>query len=140
MTTFYVATLARYVLVDADDRGRCLVRGRNPADHRIRESMRNSGRTRWMSPATRGNWWLSRTENRPPQTRGTTMKTYDAGDERETLARELADWKAAGFMESGRARRWHRRTRRLAKACGMTRDFVISTLNADAEYILSEAH
>jgi len=67
------------------------------------------------------------------------MKTYDAGNERETLARELADWKAAGFMDSGRARRWHRRTRRLAKACGMTRDFVISTLNADAELILNEA-
>jgi len=67
------------------------------------------------------------------------MKTYDAGDERETLARELADWKAAGFTDSGRAWRWHRRVRRLAKACGMTVEAVTADLNADVESILTEA-
>ena len=67
------------------------------------------------------------------------MKTYDAGTERETLARELALWKAAGFIDGERAARWHRRTRRLAKTCRMTIESINADLNADAEMMLAEA-
>lgn len=65
------------------------------------------------------------------------MKTYDSGLEREALAAELAEWKAAGVTTSFRATRWHRRTRRLAKRIGTTVESLIADLNADANAILA---
>jgi len=58
--------------------------------------------------------------------------TYDAGDEREALARELAAWNATGWMESQRAWRWHRRVRILARVIGMPVDQVVGNLRQDA--------
>jgi len=71
-------------------------------------------------------------------TRTTGTQTYDAGRQRETLARDLADWMAAGFWPSAKARRWWRRLRRLARATGQTEDAAYADLEADAAAIMAE--
>lgn len=67
------------------------------------------------------------------------MQTYDAGNERETLAQELATWKAAGWMESQRAFRWFRRVKRLAKVLQMPVEQVRQVIDEDAQEILNAA-
>lgn len=62
---------------------------------------------------------------------------YDAGAEREALAHELARWKAAGFIASERAWRWHRRVRRLAVICRLPLAEVKVNLDTDADGILA---
>ena len=64
--------------------------------------------------------------------------TYDALAEREQLARDLADWTAAGFWSSQRAWRWHRRVRRLARVCGLPHEEVLADLRQDAEQMRGE--
>jgi hypothetical protein len=66
-----------------------------------------------------------------------TTIPYDAGAEREALAHELACWKAAGFIASEQAWRWHRRARRLAAVCDLRVDYVKANLEADADEILA---
>lgn len=60
------------------------------------------------------------------------MASYDAGLEREALARELAEWQAAGFISGAKAERWNRRVRILAKRTGFLAAAVTNDLLADA--------
>ena len=64
--------------------------------------------------------------------------TYDALAEREKLAHALAAWKTAGWVASGKATWWHRRVRRLARACAMPLSKVMADLERDAKAILAE--
>ena len=63
---------------------------------------------------------------------------YDALAEREKLAYALAAWKTAGWTDSKKAEWWHRRVRRLARACAMPLSKVMADLERDAEAILAE--
>jgi hypothetical protein len=62
---------------------------------------------------------------------------YDALSEREDLATRLAAWKAAEFIPTDLASRWHRRMRRLARMTGLTVAQVMANLNEDADAILA---
>ncbi|MEX0715438.1 MAG: hypothetical protein WD066_02570 [Planctomycetaceae bacterium] len=66
------------------------------------------------------------------------MPRYDAGYERERLARELADWKASGFIDSRIAQRWDRRVKRLARVAKRPLAEMREDLERDAEAILAE--
>ena len=61
----------------------------------------------------------------------------DAGERREFLARELADWIEAGFWSDGRAQVFYRRVRILARSIGMALPEVMDELRADAEQIVA---
>jgi len=64
--------------------------------------------------------------------------TYDAGREREALARDLADWLMGGFWPSAKAQRWWRRVRRLARTVHYTVPGMVADLDADARAIMAE--
>ena len=68
----------------------------------------------------------------------TTPTTNDAGQEREALAHELADWRMRGFVSYEKSRRFFRRAKRLAKAVDITLEELIATLNDDADMILAD--
>ncbi len=65
--------------------------------------------------------------------------TYDAAEQREALACELAAWNAAGWMESQRAWRWHRRVRLLAGVIRVPVDQVVEDLRQDADILAQDA-
>ena len=69
--------------------------------------------------------------------RVTVPDDYDAYEERQKLAQDLADWLMAGFWPSPKAQRWWRRVRRLARATGQTQTGAYADLRADAEAILA---
>lgn len=75
----------------------------------------------------------SETKNQGAQNQNAT----DAGETREALTRELADWLAAGFWPPRRARRFHRAVARLARTVGMTYDEVYAELLDDATELLA---
>jgi hypothetical protein len=60
----------------------------------------------------------------------------DAGEQREFLAEELADWTDAGFWQTPRARTWNRRAKILARSVGMSHAELLDILRGDAETIL----
>ena len=68
----------------------------------------------------------------------TTPTTNDAGQERESLAHELADWRIRGSVSYEKSRRFFRRAKRLAKAADITLEELIATLNGDADMILAD--
>jgi hypothetical protein len=64
------------------------------------------------------------------------MKTFlemDAGEQREFLTQELADWIDAGFWSIPRSDRFHRRVKILARRVGMDRVALLDELRTDAE-------
>ena len=67
-----------------------------------------------------------------------TGRDYDALAEREQLAHALAAWKTAGWTDSRKAEWWHRRARRLARACALPLSKVMGDLDRDAEMIMAE--
>jgi len=66
------------------------------------------------------------------------MKTYDAGDQREQLAQDYADWIAAGFISTEKAQRFYRRVRILARAISRPWQEVLNVIKHDAETITSD--
>ena len=68
--------------------------------------------------------------------RVTIPDDFDAYEERQKLAHALAAWKTAGWTDSKKAEWWHRRVRRLARACAMPLSKVMADLEADAQAIL----
>lgn len=62
----------------------------------------------------------------------------DAGERREFLAAELAEWIEVGFWDFHRAEIFRRRVRRLARSIDAMHDEVMADLRADAEAILAE--
>jgi len=70
--------------------------------------------------------------------RVTIPDNFDACEERQKLAHALAAWKTAGWVASGKATWWHRRARRLARACAVPLSKVMADLEHDAEAILAE--
>ena len=70
--------------------------------------------------------------------RVTIPDDFDSCEERQKLAHALAAWKTAGWVASGKATWWHRRVRRLARACAMPLSKVMADLERDAEAILAE--
>ena len=65
-------------------------------------------------------------------------RTYDAMAEREALAHELAQWKAAEWKPSAAAWRWHRRVARLAHRCHLSVHEVRADLERDAALRLDD--
>ena len=63
------------------------------------------------------------------------MKTLDAGQLREQLAYDLADWQAAEFKSSEFANRFHRRVATLSRMTGFTKQEVMADLREDAEQL-----
>jgi macrodomain Ter protein organizer (MatP/YcbG family) len=61
------------------------------------------------------------------------FQALDAGEMREFLAEQLAEWKAAEFKDSSFSRIWFRRVAILARRTRQRRGDVITQLNADAE-------
>ncbi len=57
----------------------------------------------------------------------------DAGDQREALTQELADWIDAGLWSLPRSNDFHRRVGILARRVGMDRVALLDELRADAE-------
>ena len=70
--------------------------------------------------------------------RVTVPDDFDACEERQRLAHALAAWKTIGWMESRQARWWHRRVRRLARACAMPFSQVMADLERDAQAIIND--
>ena len=68
--------------------------------------------------------------------RKTTLK-YDAGKEREALARILAAWTGSGWLDGRQAARFCARSARLAKATRMSKAQVEAELRQDAMAILA---
>lgn len=62
----------------------------------------------------------------------------DALSARRRLAEELAFWMSAGYWAFPLAAGWHRRARRLARACGIPLNEILDDLRADAERILQD--
>jgi hypothetical protein len=62
----------------------------------------------------------------------------DAGEQREFLAEELADWTDAGFWPTPRAKTFHRRAKILARSVGMTHAELLDVLRCDADALLDE--
>jgi hypothetical protein len=60
------------------------------------------------------------------------MKIHDACDERESLAKDLARWQAAGFWNPDQARLWRHRVRRLARSLSLPTQTVLADLKRDA--------
>lgn len=66
----------------------------------------------------------------------TTTKNFmalDAGQMREFLAEQLAEWRAAEFKDSTFSRIWFRRVAILARRTNQRRAAVITQLSDDAE-------
>ena len=61
----------------------------------------------------------------------------DAGEQREFLAEQLADWIEAEFWPTPRAEAFHRRAKILAWEVGMTRVELMDVLHCDAEAIVA---
>ena len=62
----------------------------------------------------------------------------DAGERREFLAAELADWIDAGIGEDWRAQVFYRRVKILARSIRATFEEVMAELRADSEALLAE--
>jgi hypothetical protein len=62
----------------------------------------------------------------------------DAGQLREVLAEELAEWRARGFATPSRATRWHRYSRRLARLVKRPLKQVLADLWADADSVADQ--
>jgi hypothetical protein len=60
----------------------------------------------------------------------------DAGEQREFLAEELADWTEAGFWSVERARTFYRRAKILAWEVGIPRAELLDVLRCDADALL----
>ena len=67
-----------------------------------------------------------------------TFLEMDAGERRESLAEQLADWIDAHFWPTPRAAAFYRRAKILAGSIGMTLPEVMDELRADAEALLDE--
>ena len=65
-------------------------------------------------------------------TRAKSFVDMDAGEQREFLTQELADWIDAGFWSLPRSNAFHRRVRILAHRVGMDRVTLLDELRADA--------
>ena len=63
------------------------------------------------------------------------MARYDAYAERRQLARELADWRAIGFISTDRAASWTRRARRLGEITGRSFTQIVEDLSGDVDMI-----
>ena len=70
-------------------------------------------------------------------TRAKPFLDMDAGEQREYLGEQLADWIEAEFWSTPRARAFHRRAKILAASAGMPRAELMNELQADAEAILA---
>lgn len=57
---------------------------------------------------------------------------YDAGHERQTLAEELANWDAIGFIDPQRSRSIHQRVKTLARQIGLNPEQTYEQLRKDA--------
>jgi hypothetical protein len=66
-------------------------------------------------------------------TREKPFLEMDAGEQRESLTRALADWIDAGFWSLPRSIAFHRRVTILARRIGMGRVELLDQLRADAE-------
>ena len=66
-------------------------------------------------------------------TREKPFLEMDAGEQREFLTQELADWIDAGFWSLPRSRAFHRRVRILAHRVRMDRVVLLDELRADAD-------
>ena len=66
-------------------------------------------------------------------TRAKSIVEMDAGEQREFLTQELADWIDAGFWSLPRSTTFHRRVRILAQRVGMDRVALLEEIRADAE-------
>jgi len=66
-------------------------------------------------------------------TREKPFLEMDAGEQREFLTQELADWIDAGFWSLPRSDRFHRRVKILARRVGMDRIALLDELRTDAE-------
>ena len=66
-------------------------------------------------------------------TREKPFLEMDAGEQREFLTQELADWIDAGFWSLPRADRFHRGVKILARRVGMDRIALLDELRTDAE-------
>ena len=69
-------------------------------------------------------------------TRAKPFLEMDAGEQREFLAEQLADWIEAEFWSMPRADAFHRRAKILAASVGMPRAELLDVLRCDAEGIL----
>ena len=68
----------------------------------------------------------------------TTERSFlamDAGQQREYLAEQLADWRDAQFWPLASAERFYRRAKVLARRIGGTLEEVMENLSADADAI-----
>lgn len=63
---------------------------------------------------------------------------YDAGLEREALAKDMADWMAAEFIPFKRAQRIERRILRQARMTGLSVETIREDIRADARAMLAE--
>jgi len=70
-------------------------------------------------------------------TRERSFLEMDAGEQREFLASELADWIEAEFWSSSRAATFYRRVKILAASIGETFVEIMEILNADADAIVA---
>jgi hypothetical protein len=68
----------------------------------------------------------------------TSFLDMDAGEQREFLARELADWIEAEFWSYPATKEFYRRVKILARSVGMRFAKLMDTLRADAEWLLDE--
>jgi hypothetical protein len=69
-----------------------------------------------------------------------TTKSFldmEAGEQREFLAEQLADWTEAGFWPVERTRTFYRRAKILAWEAGMPRAERLDVLRCDADGILA---
>ena len=71
-------------------------------------------------------------------TRAKPFLELDAGEQREFLAEQLADWIEAEFWPTPRADAFHRRAKILARSVGMTRVELMDVLRSDAEVIVAK--
>ncbi|MCK6466529.1 MAG: hypothetical protein L6Q93_17050 [Phycisphaerae bacterium] len=63
---------------------------------------------------------------------------YDAGLERERLAKDMADWMAAKFIPFQRAQRIERRIRIQARVTGLSVEQIREDIRNDARAMLAE--
>ena len=68
----------------------------------------------------------------------TESKRYDAGEERERMAFELANWMAGAWKTGAAAERFYKRVRRHARIINSTFDAVMADLRSDAANLLDE--